>query len=104
MSLAFSFAMSLLLFINHLKNIELQIITFLRGPQDRMIGRLRVKFHLTKPLVRASGSFTDRLGKELRVHEVGAGAGGEKSAVLDQLQATQIDLTIALDGILGSMS
>ena len=51
------------------------------------------------------GRLADGLFEEVRVHEVGAGAGDEVAAVSDQLHAAQIDLTVAarggLDGIAG---
>ena len=39
------------------------------------------------------------LVKSSGVHEVGAGAGGQIAAVLYQLHAAQIDLSVALDGV-----
>ena len=44
----------------------------------------------------AVGRFPDGFGKKLRIHEMGAGAGDEKAAVLHQLQAAQIDFPVAL--------
>lgn len=53
----------------------------------------------------ASGRFPDGLCKELKIHKMGAGAGGEKASVLHQLHAPDVDLPVALhrifDGVPG---
>ena len=62
-----------------------------------MVGCLGAVFYLTEALVDVGCGLTDGLGEQLRVHEVGTGAGGEVAAVLYQLHAAQVDLTVALD-------
>ena len=46
-----------------------------------MIGCLGAVFYLAQSLVDIGSCFTDGLGKQLRIHEVGAGAGGKVAAV-----------------------
>ena len=64
-----------------------------------MIGCLGAVFDLAQAAVGAAGCLLNRLCEELRRHEMGAGAGGEVSAVLYQTQTADIDLAVALDGI-----
>ena len=61
-----------------------------------MVWRLGVKFCLTQPFMRIAGSLGQCLGEEISCHKVGAGAGGQKAAVPDQLHSTQIDFPVAL--------
>ena len=53
---------------------------------------------------RFAAACRDGLGKQLRSHEMGAGAGGQIAAVLHQLHAAQVDLTVALDGVFHGVS
>ena len=62
-----------------------------------MVGRLSAVFHLPQALVDVPRRLTDGLGEQLIVHEVGAGAGGQKAAVPDQLHGPQVDLPVSLD-------
>ena len=64
-----------------------------------MVGCLGAVFDLAQAAVGAAGCLLNRLCEEFRRHEMGAGAGGEVAAVLYQLHAAQVDLTVALDGI-----
>ena len=64
-----------------------------------MIGCLGAVFDLAQAAVGAAGCLLNRLCEELRRHEMGAGAGGEVTAVLYQAQTADIDLAVALDGI-----
>ena len=70
-----------------------------------MVAALGAEIDLAETFVGAVGRFPDGFGEKLRIHEMGAGAGDEKAAVLHQLQAAQIDLPVALhrvlDGIAG---
>ena len=70
-----------------------------------MIRGLGAEFHLAEPLSGISGRFLDGPGKEVRIHEVGAGAGNEEASVLYKLHAPEIDLPVApgrrLDGVSG---
>ena len=75
----------LLLLLNHLKNIELEVIALVRCPQDRMIRTLGLEFYLAETLMRTMRSLPDCFGKKLRIHEMGAGTGYQESAVLHQL-------------------
>ena len=72
-------------FINHLKNVELEVIALVRCPQDRMIRALGLELYLAETLMRTMRSFPDRFGKKLRIHEMGAGTSYQESAVLHQL-------------------
>lgn len=60
----------ILTILNHLEDIEFQIIRGIVCPQDRMIRTLLAEFHLAKPLVCIAGSLSDRLLEEIRGHEV----------------------------------
>ena len=64
-----------------------------------MVGCLGTVFYLAEAFVYVCSGLADGLGEQLRVHEVGAGAGGEIAAVLYQLHAAQVDLTVALDSV-----
>ena len=91
----------ILLFIHNLENVELQIIgRLIPAPQNRMVGCLGAVFDLAQAAVGAAGCLLNRLCEEFRRHEMGAGAGGEVAAVLYQTQTANIDLAVALDGIL----
>ena len=48
--------------------------------------------------------FADRLGEQIRLHEVGTGTGDQKTAVTDEFHAAEIDLTVAFYGIFGCLS
>ena len=65
-----------------------------------MVAGLCAKFHLTESSVRAPGGLAESLGEQVRIHEVGAGAGGQKSAVPHQPHAPQVDLLVAFDRVL----
>ena len=74
----------LLLLINDLKDVELEVITLVRCPQDRMIRALCLEFYLAETLMRTMRSLPDCFGKKLRIHEMGAGTSYQESAVLHQ--------------------
>ena len=46
-----------------------------------MIRCLGAVFYLAQSLVDVGSGFTDGLGEQFRIHEVGAGAGGKVAAV-----------------------
>ena len=75
----------LLLLINDLKDVELEVITLVRCPQDWMIRALCLEFYLAETLMRTMRSFPDCFGKKLGIHEMGAGTSYQESAVLHQL-------------------
>lgn len=93
------------LLITDLENIELQIITLIRRPKNRVVAGLGPVFHLAQPFMDISRGFPDGLCEQLRVHEMGTGAGGQVAAVLYQLYAAKIDFAVSLycvlDGIPG---
>ncbi len=64
-----------------------------------MIGGLGAVFDLTEPFVGAGGRFADRFGKKLRLHKMRAGAGGEVTAVCEELHTADVDLAVTLNGI-----
>ena len=74
-----------LLFINDLEDVELEVITLVRCPQDGMIRTLCLEFYLAETLMRTMRSFPDCFGKKLRIHEMGAGTSYQESAVFHQL-------------------
>ena len=74
-----------LLFINDLEDVELEVITLVRCPQDGMIRTLCLEFYLAETLMRTMRSFPDGFGKKLRIHEMGAGTSYQESAVFHQL-------------------
>ena len=82
-------------FLTHLKNIELQVIGFLRCPKNRMVRCLGMEFHLSQPLMGAPSRFLYRLCKKFRLHEVRAGTSGEKSSLFYQLQSPHINFPIS---------
>ncbi len=94
-----SIAHFLTLFLAHLKDIKLQIIGIPRSPQYRVIRRLGPEFHLAQALMDVSCRLADGLGKQLIIHEMGAGTGCQKSPVFYQLHGTQIDLPVSPDCI-----
>ena len=69
-----------------------------------MIRALRAELDLTQALVCADCCLADRLGKELRIHEMRAGTGTKISAVLHKLQAAHVNLAVALDGLLNGVT
>ena len=74
----------LLLLINDLKDVELEVITLVRCPQDRMIRALCLEFYLAETLMRTMRSLPDCFGEKLRIHEMGAGTSYQESAILHQ--------------------
>ena len=81
-----------LLFINYLKNVELQIIGRpIPRPQNRMVGCPGAVFDLAQAAVGAAAASRIAFCEELRRHEMGAGAGGEVAAVLYRTQTANID-------------
>ena len=74
-----------LLFINDLEDVELEVITLVRCPQDGMIRTLCLEFYLAETLMRTMRSLPDCFGKKLRIHEMGAGTSYQESAVFHQL-------------------
>ena len=64
-----------------------------------MIRCLGAVFYLAQSLVDVGSGFTYGFCEQLRIHEMGAGAGGEVAAVLYQTHTANIDLALALDGI-----
>ena len=64
-----------------------------------MIGGLGPVFDLAQAFVDAACGFPDGFCKKLRIHKVGAGTGGQITAVLYQLQAPQVDFTVTFDCI-----
>ena len=74
-----------LLLIYNLEDKELQIIALIRRPKDRMVRCLRAEFYLAEPLMGCLGCFLYCLCQKLLRHEVGAGTGGEISAVFHKL-------------------
>ena len=62
-----------------------------------MIRRLGAEFYLPQPLVYILRGLADGLGKEFRIHEMGAGAGCQVAAVFNQFHAPQVDLPVAFD-------
>src|SRR5699024_6568305 len=77
----------LVLLLTHLENIKLQIVRIPRSPQYGMIRCLGPELHLAQTLMGISGCLTDGLGKQLIIHEMGAGTGGQESSVLHQLHS-----------------
>ena len=90
--------------IHNLEHIELQIIGFVRRPENRMIRCLGAEFHLTQTLVDAVSRLSDCLGKQLIRHKMGAGTGCKKSTIFHKLHGTKINLAIAFDGIFNRIS
>ena len=68
-----------------------------------MVGSLGAELDLAKALVGVFCGFCDSITEEIRIHEMGTGAGGEEAAVPDQAQAALVDLAVTpncgLDGI-----
>ena len=88
-------------FLTYLKDVKFQIVGgLIPGPQDRMVRGLGAVFHLAEPLMHAGGRLPDRLGEQGRIHEMGAGAGGQIASVLYQAQAPQVYLPVASDRVL----
>ena len=65
-----------------------------------MVAGLGAEFYLAQPAVSASGCLVDGLGEELRIHKMGAGTGGKKTAVLYQPYSPQVDLTVTFYSVL----
>ena len=59
-----------------------------------MVAGLGAEFYLAQSAVSASGRLVDGLREELRIHKMGAGTGGKKTAVLYQPYSPQVDLTV----------
>ena len=64
-----------------------------------MIRCLGTIFHLAETHMDTFCRLTEHLRKELIAHKVRAGTGSQITAILYQLHAAQIDLTVALDGV-----
>ena len=64
-----------------------------------MVACLCAKFYLPKAFACSSGGFCKGLLEKFRVHEVGAGAGGQKASVSYKPHPPQIDFPIAFDGL-----
>ena len=94
----------LLFLLHYLEDKELQVITLICRPQDRMIRSLGTELYLTETLMGCLGSFFDGLCQQFLGHEMRAGAGGEIAAIFDKLQAFHIDLTITFDGVFGCLT
>ena len=69
-----------------------------------MIRCLGAVFHLAQSLVDVGSGFTDGLGEQFRIHEVGAGAGGKVAAVFYSLHAAEIDFTVAFYCVFNGIS
>ena len=69
-----------------------------------MVGCLGPKLHLAQALVGVPGRLGDGVPEEVRIHEVGAGAGRKEASVPDQAQAALVDLAVAPDGCLDGVS
>lgn len=64
-----------------------------------MIRCLGTIFHLAETHMDTFCRLTEHLRKELIAHKVRAGTCSQITAILYQLHAAQIDLTVALDGV-----
>ena len=62
-----------------------------------MVAGLCPVFYLAQAAVRSPGGFAECLCEQIRIHEMGAGAGGEKAAVFHQSHAAQVDLPVSFD-------
>ena len=69
-----------------------------------MVRRLGPVLHLSEPFMYIAGGFTYGFGKQFRVHEMRAGAGGQIAPVLYQLHASQVDFAVALDRVFNGIS
>ena len=65
-------------------------------PENRMVTGLGAEFNLTEASAGAPGGLHDGFREEIRIHEMGAGAGGQKAAVFNQLHAPQVNLPVFL--------
>ena len=93
-----------LLFINDLKNVELQVIGLIRRPQNWVIRGLGAVLYLTEAFVNVVSRLVDGFREEFIVHEVGTRTGAQVAAVFDQFHAAQIDFTISLDCVFDRVS
>ena len=82
-------------FVHNLEDIEFQIIGSIICPQNRVVGSLLAKLNLPEPFVCITRRFLNCLCEQIRIHEVGTGAGHQETAILYQTHTAQIDLTIA---------
>ena len=103
LNLFFKLFLNLFLLTN-LENIKFQVIRLIRRPQNRMVCCLGPVLHLPEPFVYIARGLTYGFGKQFRVHEMGAGTGGQIAAALYQLHASQVDFAIALDCIFNGIS
>ena len=85
-----AFSSRFLLFLAHLKDIKLQIIRIPSSPQYGMIRRLGPEFHLAQTLMGVSCRLADGLGKQLIIHEMGAGTGCQKSLSFTSFMARRL--------------
>ena len=103
LNLFFKLFLNLFLLTN-LENIKFQVIRLIRRPQNRMVCCLGPVLHLPEPFVYIARGLTYGFGKQFRVHEMGAGTGGQIAAALYQLHASQVDFAIALDCVFNGIS
>lgn len=90
-----------LVLTKYLKNIKFQVVgVVFRPKQDRMIRSLGAEFSLAETDMSISGCLCNSPGKELLIHEVGAGTGRKESAVLYQAHSPEVDFAVALCGSL----
>ena len=69
-----------------LKNIEFQIVgRVVPAPEDGVIRRLGAVFDLAQAPARTDSGLADGFCEQLWRHKVGAGAGGQKAFVPDEL-------------------
>ena len=88
-----------LFLIAHLEDVKLQIIRFIRRPEDRMVRCLCPEFHLSEPTVDAFSGLRDRLCKQLIIHKMRAGAGSKIAPVFYELHPPHVDLPISFHSI-----
>ena len=87
-------------FFYDLKDQELQIIGFIIAPENRVIRCLRAELDLAEPATGAVGGLFQGLAEQVLLHEMRAGAGREEPAVFYKPHSAEVDLAVALDGIL----
>ena len=63
-----------------------------------MIGCLGAEFHLAQPFVCVFCRLRNGVPEKGRIHEMGAGTGGQKSAVPDQTKTSLVDLAVTAHG------
>ena len=60
-----------------------------------MVAGLGAEFYLAQAFVRSAGSPQDSLGKQIRIHKMGTGAGREEASILYEPHAVRIDLPVS---------